>query len=113
MKRRSYEKLEHEFDKFPKYHMKILLEDLNAEVGRENILKQTIGKESLHQINNDNGVRIVNFATSKNRIVKRTLFPHRQIHKFIWISYGKMHNQIEPILIDRGDGIQVYLMPDR
>jgi hydroxypyruvate isomerase len=32
------EEFERIFDKFPKYHMKILLEDLNAKVGRENIL---------------------------------------------------------------------------
>jgi hypothetical protein len=42
--------------------MKILL-DFNAKVRREGIFKPTIGKESLHQDNNDNGVRIVNFAT--------------------------------------------------
>jgi len=34
-------------------------------VGRENIFKCTIGNESLHQENSDNGVRRVNFATSK------------------------------------------------
>jgi hypothetical protein len=28
------------FDKFPKYHMKILLEDLNDKVGREDIFKE-------------------------------------------------------------------------
>jgi hypothetical protein len=32
---------------------------------RENIFKPTIGNESLHEISNDNGVRIVNYATSK------------------------------------------------
>jgi hypothetical protein len=61
-----YEELECVFDKFPKYNMKILLRDFNAQVGRENIFKQTIGNESLHEISNDNGVRLVNFATSKN-----------------------------------------------
>jgi hypothetical protein len=45
--------------------MKILLGDFNAKVGRENSFKPTIGNESLHQDSNDNGVRIVNFATSK------------------------------------------------
>jgi hypothetical protein len=45
--------------------MKILLGDFNAKVGRENIFKPTIGNESLHQVSNDNGVRIINFATSK------------------------------------------------
>jgi hypothetical protein len=43
--------------------MKILLEDFNAKVGRENIFKPTNGNESLHQDSNGNGVRIVNFAT--------------------------------------------------
>jgi hypothetical protein len=43
--------------------MKILLVDFNAQVGRENILKPTNGNDSLLQDINDNGVRIVNFAT--------------------------------------------------
>ena len=43
--------------------MKIILRDFNAKVGRENIFKLTVGNESLHQDSNDNGVRIVNFAT--------------------------------------------------
>jgi len=56
--------------------MKILLGDFNAKVGRENILKLTIGNDSLHQDSNDNGGRIVNFATSKNLIVKSMTFLH-------------------------------------
>jgi hypothetical protein len=49
-----------------------------------------------------NGVRVVNFATSKNLTVKSTMFPHRNIHKFTWTSPdGKTHNQIDYILIDR------------
>ena len=97
-----YEELEQLFDHFPKYHMKILLGDFNAKVGRENIFKLTIGNESLHQDSNDNGVRIVNFATSKNLVVKSTMFPHRIIHKYTWTSPdGKTHNQIDHILIDR------------
>jgi hypothetical protein len=33
MKDSFYEELEHIFDKFPKYHMEILLGDFNAKVG--------------------------------------------------------------------------------
>jgi hypothetical protein len=44
--------------------MKILL-DLNVQVGRKDIFKSTIGNESLHETSNDNGVRVLNFATSK------------------------------------------------
>ena len=65
-----YEELEQVFDHFPGCHMKILLGDFNAKVGRENIFKPTIGNESLHQDSNDNGVRIVNFATSKNLVLR-------------------------------------------
>jgi hypothetical protein len=45
-----YKELECIFVKFPKYHMKILLGDLNAKVGREAISKLTIGNGSLHKI---------------------------------------------------------------
>jgi len=91
-----YEELEHVFDYFRKYHMKMLLGDFNAKVGRENIFKPTIGQESLDQDSNDNGVRLVNFATSQNMVVKSTMFPHRNIHKYTWTSPdGKTHNQID------------------
>jgi hypothetical protein len=49
--------------------MKILLVDFHAKVGRESIFKLAIVNESLHQYSNDNGIRIVNFTTSKNLAV--------------------------------------------
>jgi hypothetical protein len=63
------------FDKIPKYHMQILLGDFSAKVGREDISKSTNGNESLHEISNDNGVRLVNVATYKNLRAKSTMFP--------------------------------------
>jgi hypothetical protein len=51
-------------DKFPKYHMKMLLGDFSAKIGREENFKPTITNESLHEISNDNAVRVVYFATS-------------------------------------------------
>jgi hypothetical protein len=77
----SKEELEQVFDHFPKYHTKMLLGDFNAKVGRENIFKPTIGQQSLHQDSNDNGVRLVNFTTSKNLVVKSMMFPHQNVHK--------------------------------
>jgi hypothetical protein len=76
-----YEELEQVFDQFPRYHMKILLGDFNAKVGRKDIFKPIIVGESLHEASNDNGVRVVKCATSKNLIVKSTTFPHHDIHK--------------------------------
>ena len=68
-----YEELEQGFFyHFSKYHMKILLGDCNAKVGRGNIFKLTVVNESLHQDSNDSGVRIVNFVTSKKSSCSRT-----------------------------------------
>jgi hypothetical protein len=74
--------------------MKILLGDVNARVGTEDIFKPVIGNESVHEASNDIKVRVVNFATLKNQIVKST-FPHHTIHKHTWTSPdGVTHNQI-------------------
>jgi exonuclease III len=80
MKDSFCEELEHVFDKFPKYHTKILLGDFNAKIGREDIFRPTIGNESLHEISNDNGVSVVNYVISKNLFVKSTIFPHHNIN---------------------------------
>jgi hypothetical protein len=61
-----YEELERVLDNFPK----IPFENVIAKVGKEDIFKPTIGNESLHKISNDNGVRLINFATSKNLTIK-------------------------------------------
>jgi hypothetical protein len=86
----------------PNYHMTFILGDFNAKVGRQNTFIPTIGNESLHQNSNDNGEGIANFATSKNLLVKSTMFPHRNIHTYTWTSPDrKTHSQIDHILIDR------------
>jgi hypothetical protein len=98
----SFCELEHVFDIFLKYHMKILLGDFNAKVDVEDICKPTVGNESLYEITSDNGVRVVNFGVSKTQTVKSTMFPHHNFQKFTWTSPdGKTHNQINHILLDR------------
>jgi endonuclease/exonuclease/phosphatase family metal-dependent hydrolase len=91
-----YEELERVFDKFPKCHMKILLGDFNAKIGRKGILKPKIENENLHEISNRNAVKLVII------IFKSTMLPHRNMHKYTWTSPdGKSHNQIDHILVDR------------
>jgi hypothetical protein len=88
--------------------MKILLGDFTAKVGREDIFKSTIGNESLHNISNDNAVRVVNSATFKNLTAKSTMLPHCNIHKFTWTSPdGKTHNQTDHIFIDNSNILDV------
>jgi hypothetical protein len=94
--------LEHVFNEFPRYHIKILLGNFNAKVGREDIFKPTIGNKSLRGISNDNGIGVINFTTSKNLTVKSMMFPHHNIHRFTWTSTDvKTHSQIDHILMDR------------
>jgi len=71
-------------------------------VGRDDIFKPTIGNGSAHHESNDIVVRTINFATSKNLVVKGKIIPHRNIQKYTWTSRdGKTHNHIDHILIDR------------
>jgi hypothetical protein len=91
--------------------MKILLGDFSVNVGREYSFKPTIWNSSSHKISNDNGVRIVNFATSKNLVDRSAMFPLCSLYKYTWTSpEGKTHNQIDHILIK--DSITLYLMSD-
>jgi hypothetical protein len=46
--------------------MKILLGDFNSKVGREDIFKPKLGMKVFTKLIMINGVRLVNFATSKN-----------------------------------------------
>jgi hypothetical protein len=94
------EKLEHVFDKFLEHHMKMLLGDFNAKLGTEGILKPMIGPESFHEICNDIVVRVVNFVTSRNLIVKSTMFLHHNSHNFFFFASPE-DSQIDHILIDR------------
>jgi len=80
---------------------KIGLVDFNTKIGKENVYKPTIGAESLHEVMNDNGNKLITFAAAKNLIISNTYFPNKNIHKQTWISLcGLVRNQIDHILVD-------------
>jgi len=67
------------------------LENYNLKTQKDRKYLQTNNWQwEFTEINNDNGVRAVNFATSKNLIVLSTMFPHTIIHKYT--PDGNMHN---------------------
>jgi hypothetical protein len=95
-----HNELERVIDKFLKHRMS--LGDFSDKVDIEGIFKPTTGNEHLHEINNNNGVRVANFVTSKNLIITSAMITHRNIPTFTWTPPdGKTHNQINHILIER------------
>ena len=100
-KDKYYTLLEKTYDACPNYDFKIVLGDMNAQIGREGINYPTASKYRLHPHSNENGMRLLDFATSRGMIIGSTHFPHKEIHKGTWKSPdGQTINQIDHVLIE-------------
>ena len=98
-KDKFYRKLEKAYEECPRNDIKIIIGDLNAQVGREKSFKPSIGGFSLHSESNENGLRLINFAASLNMVISSTCFRHKDIHKTTWVSPGgKTSSQIDHVL---------------
>jgi endonuclease/exonuclease/phosphatase family metal-dependent hydrolase len=96
-----YDELDEIYGECPKRDCKINIGDMNAKVGKEKIYRPIIGKHSLHKMSNDNGMRLINFASSRNMVIGSTMFEHKDINKRTWKSAdGNVFNQIDHILIN-------------
>jgi hypothetical protein len=75
--------------------------DFNAKEGKENTLKMVAGKHTLHDISNDNGMMLGQFAVRNNLVIKSICFPHKRIHLGTWKSSdSRTLNQIDHVLIN-------------
>lgn len=100
-KEEFYEDLENTYRQCSKNDIKIVVRNMNAKVGQEQIFNPTIGKNSFHRKSSDNRIRLVNFAASLNMTITSTWFQHKNIHKTTWITPdGQCGNQIDYLLID-------------
>jgi hypothetical protein len=70
-----YEEIGCVFYQFPRYDIKVLLDDFNAKVGKEDIFKQTIENKSSHETSNDHGVRVINFAMCQKQNIPSSKHP--------------------------------------
>jgi hypothetical protein len=77
------------------------LEQVFVRVWREDIFKPIIGNESLYEVSSDNGVRVVNSATSNNLSRVHTTFPHCDIHKHTWTFPDGVTHKIDHVLTDK------------
>lgn len=75
---------------------------MNSKIGRGNVFRPTIGKESLHIVSNDNGTRFISFAMFRDIIISSTDFQRKDIYKQTWLSPdATAKNQIDHLTIDK------------
>ncbi|XP_072384640.1 uncharacterized protein [Diabrotica undecimpunctata] len=100
-KNEFYDSLNQLYTEAPNHDIKIILGDLNAKVGTEDYVIPVVGRYSVHEVTNDNGSRLVDFATGCNLAIKSTQFARKKIHKATSRSNdGRTNNQIDYVLID-------------
>jgi hypothetical protein len=108
-----YEQLEWAYAVCPSHDVKLVMGDANAKIGRETVHQPTIGKHSLHDSTNENGLILVHFAAGRQMAIKCTYFMHKWIHRQTWHSPdGHTFNQIDNWLIDGrhfSDGVDIDL----
>lgn len=78
-KKKFYQELERAYDGILSNDIKVIMGDFNAKIGREPIYKKVIGNQSLHENSNDNGLRVIDFASSRDMLVSSTCFARPDI----------------------------------
>jgi exonuclease III len=74
----------------------------NAKLGKEKMYKDIIGRHNLHETTNDNGFRLIQYATTNNFKVLSTWYPRKDICKGTWKIPGTNDtNQIDHILMSK------------
>jgi hypothetical protein len=53
---------------------------MNAKLGKEKVFSQGIGRHTLHNVSNENGEMVANYAVSNNMFSVSTNFQHKKIH---------------------------------
>ena len=97
-----YDQLEEEIRTTPRHDVLMVVGDLNARVGKENIGRErAMGTEGFGCINN-NGERISDLCVENNLVIGGTLFKHRNIHKTTWRSPdNNTVSQIDHVIVNQ------------
>ena len=102
IKERFYRELQATMDRTNRKDITILMGDLNAKVGAENMgYEEVMGKHGIGLMN-DNGEMFADFCAMNNLAIGGTVFPHKRIHKATWVSPDHVtENQIDHISIGK------------
>ena len=87
--------LERPCDINPRNHIKIVLGGFHVQVGMEMVSCPTVGKYSLHNLTNNKGSLLIQFAVSRNMLIGSVFYPCKDFCKSTWRSPdGVTLNQI-------------------
>jgi hypothetical protein len=76
---------------------------MNAKLGKEKVFCQAIGCHTLHNVPNENGEMVANYAISNNMFLVSTNSQHKKIHLGMWISpHQQTINQIDHVMVSEG-----------
>jgi len=84
-KEQLYDNLEYLLDKEPISDTIIILDDVNAQVGKERLYNEVTGQHTLYEETNRNGELLCEFAYENNMVVMSSNFEHERIHKITWL----------------------------
>jgi endonuclease/exonuclease/phosphatase family metal-dependent hydrolase len=100
-KEKFYEDLQMIHNKIPKPDIVIILEDLNAKIGKECVYQNVASKHALHEISNRNGEWVCEYAIANNMKIISAYYQPKRIHKGIWMSPdGNTLNHIDHVIVD-------------
>lgn len=78
--------LDDKLTEIPKHHVKLLMGDFNAQLGREQKYKKIIGNYPAHRRTNKNGKRLVSICETHNLQIMSTHFRHLPRKQMTWRS---------------------------
>jgi hypothetical protein len=84
----------------PRMDVEIIIGDMKAKMGKDNVYNPISGKYSLHAESNHNGTKVINFASAQSIVISSTILDHKYIPKMAWKSPdGTTFLQINHVLI--------------
>lgn len=80
----------------PNHDIKVINGDMNAKVEPVEVLRPTRGRWSLHEVTDENSLRLVDFAAAKDMVIKGTYFKHKRIYQIssFWTFFSKKAGKV-------------------
>ncbi|XP_071177545.1 craniofacial development protein 2-like [Mytilus edulis] len=102
VKEEFYQTLNDVTAKVHKHDMIIVMGDMNAKIGSDNVGYEDIMGKNGYGVINENGELFRDYCQTNNIVICSSIFKHKDIHKYTWTSPdGNIKNQIDHITIDK------------